>query len=238
MRISAALIVLSLVASLPVRSATAYSITVTSSLLRTWTYGPGGAVNETVNPTALPYSHTSTSTYASNDSETMYTLSNAGFDITFDHSRTGALGNYAQSLGSIEFSVDQNVDYVASGSYSTVDPDGGHNTFRGWLYDITDVSDIFKDYQTSYGIVDESFTLGDGFGYTGSLTGTLIAGHEYLFQHDASIGAAPTSLPSGATASGSISLSFTPAPEPGTGLLVMVGLLGFVGVGRSRILRN
>jgi hypothetical protein len=97
-------------------------------------------------------------------------------------------------------------------------------------------------------IADESFTLGLSEGNflntdDGSLTGTLIAGHEYRLYYNVNVYAwssADTALASG---SGFLSLSFdgesggTGGSVPSLGPLsvtVLCGLLGFVGTRRLR----
>jgi hypothetical protein len=168
----------------------------------------------------------------------MYTLSNTGFDITLDHSRTSTQYSYGQSVGLIYFSVDQNIDYAASGSYSTVDSEGRMVHFVADLYDETVGSYVFESIQISAATPNESFTLGQTEGDyintdIGSLTGTLIAGRNYRFYYVADIYAYPSASTSGATASGCISLSFgqgtgcSPAravPEPTGSVLFCLGL--------------
>lgn len=189
----------------------------------------GGDAYETLYPTALPYSDTSTSVDGGASSESEYDLSDAGFDITFDHSRVSTLDSYGYSAGLIYFSVDQDVDYVASGSYSVVDPDGRSVLLNTLLWDLTAASSLFVSQQESNATPNESFTLGGTGGdyynnNTGSLTGTLIAGNDYRLYYAIDLYTSPSASTSGATATGSVSLSFV--PEPGTGLLVMTGVLG------------
>ena len=68
---------------------------------------------------------------------------------------------------------------------------------------------------------------------TGSLTGTLLAGHYYVFSYrsDVSMLYEASPIPS-ATAAGFVALSFI--PEPSTALLVTLGLVGLA-VKRRRV---
>ena len=215
--------------------ASAYSVTLNgagASVLKTQAWdGFGGYASETVNPVALPYSYTSASSDWTVTSESVYSFSGAGFNITFDHSRAIALNNYAQSDGSIYFNVDENVDYHALGSYSVLDSDGRRVYLYTYLEDMTAVSFSFRSLQESRSTPNESFSLGHNGGDLGninfgSLSGTLIAGHDYRFGYYAFIQANPTASTTGATATGSISLSFAPVPEPSTALLLAIGLSG------------
>ncbi|MBW2267847.1 MAG: PEP-CTERM sorting domain-containing protein [Deltaproteobacteria bacterium] len=236
--LSVALLTLGLL--LPGLSASALTVTLngsgTSYLTSTATDVSGPSSSETVNPAALPYSYTSTNVDGGASSESVYALTNAGFDITLDHSRVSALNSSAISYGNIRFSVDQNIDYVASGSYSAVDSGGRQIYLNMNMYDVTASATVFQSFQLSEATPNESFTLGGSGGDSsnqllGSLTGTLIAGHEYSLNYNAFIKAYPTASTSGATASGSVSLTFI--PEPSTALLLGLGLIGF-GASRRR----
>jgi len=135
--------------------------------------------------------------------------------------------------------VDEDIVYVAAGSYSAVDPDGQGIELDVGLYDLTLSSYLFDSTQGSLSTPNESFTLGETGGddsntSIGSLTGMLIAGHDYAYFYSALI-AQLSPLPfSDATASGSVSLSFTPIPEPGPGLLLALGLVGIAVIRRRR----
>lgn len=237
MRISTALLVLSLVAGMPIDAATAYTITLNGfHFSRMTTYARGGtaiAAQEGVNPAGLAYSSTSTSIQGAASSESIYALDNDGFDITFDHSKPAASGSYTRSYGFIYFNPDENINYTASGSYTAVDPDGTRVLFFSRLFDYTADSYLYRSEQRSESTVNESFTLGlsggDAFNYSeGALTSTLIAGHDYQFYYDAFVINSSLAATAVSAASGSVSLDFTAVPEPGTAVLVTMGLVGLV----------
>ena len=242
MRVSTILAAVSLAALIAGREATAYTVTLngyaTSYLTTHANDRVGSNQFETVNPPAMPYSYTSTSLDGGASSESGYSLTNAGFDITLDQSRVGAANSFGQAEGSIFFSVNQGIDYVASGSYSVADSDGRIVYYRPFLYDRTVGSFVFENFQQSRATPNESFTLGGTGGdfsnsTFGSLTGTLIAGHDYEFNYYVMIHTSSTASPSGATASGNLSLSFSAIPEPSTGLLMVLGLVALA-VSRHR----
>ncbi len=198
------------------------------------------AVDEHVLPTVLPYSYTSSSVDGGASAESEYDFSSAGFDITFGQARASTFESEGWSYGTIIFSIDEDATYTAAGSYTTVDPDGRRVFLQATLRDITTDSDwLFDSLQNSNSTPNESFTLGleegdNGDYFDGSLTGTLIAGHEYSFYYSAAIATSPSASTSDATASGNVSLSFTPIPEPSTALLLGTSLIVLAGMRRAK----
>jgi hypothetical protein len=158
-------------------------------------YAAGSSGNsdiEHVYPETIPFTYTSSVFSLSGSAVTEYTLSNGGFEISFDQSRGTPFGSAGHSWGSIFFSVDDNVAYSASGSFTASDPDGRRVSLLANLYDHTADEYLFFSSQDSDSTPDESFILGQSGGdyqnySAGSLSGLLIAGHEYSFDHDASI---------------------------------------------------
>ena len=122
--------------------------------------GVTGNVREDVYPASTPYLYTASVAAASAWATTSYDLSDGGFEITFDHHRTGALGSSALSHGMISFSVDEDVTYIASGGYSASDPDGRHIKLAAQLRTSPLLSYLFQSSQMSLQTKDESFTLG------------------------------------------------------------------------------
>lgn len=212
-----------------------------TSALRTEAWDPAGPASalDDVFPENLPYASTSTSPAAEAFAESDYVLSNSGFDITFDHIRPSANGGHAYSEGDIQFAVDEDVPFAAAGTYAASDPSAHRIRLEVSLFDLTLGEFVFISSQESVSTPNESFTLG-GLGgdasnqATGSLTGTLLVGHEYGLYYRAAfetVGSAAASAP----AAGAVTLSFI--PEPGTGLLLTAGLC-ILGITRPRAQRG
>jgi hypothetical protein len=188
-------------------------------------------------PASLPDSGTVYANGGESSATTSYTLSNEGFEFTFDHARTGTDTAYSESEGSLYFSGDSDGSYVLGGVYTAIDEQGRLTSMEVRLYDQTTRDYLFRNLQRSNTTPNESFTLGLEEGdlssiLVGSLTGTLRAGHEYqlYFRDYIYNGAAEaTTL---ATATGTLSLIF--APEPSTFLLFASGLVGLAAVRRRR----
>jgi hypothetical protein len=89
---------------------------------------------------------------------------------------------------------------------------------------------VFRGTQASDQTPNESFILGNQEGddynfLTGSLTGTLSAGHRYVFYYDAWMEQNTPLSSSFATATGYVQLTIV--PEPSTAILVGLGLASF-----------
>lgn len=240
MRIPTTLLAISLVAAVP---ASAYTITLGagSNLNITAFDGVETSDESGLNPgVVLPYFATATAFDSGSSVVTEYDLSNDGFLITMDHIRTGISGGASQSSGEVRFGVDQDTAYSASGSYSAFDTDGHNIRLTVHLRDYTLLPSpyfLFQSHQQSLSTPNESFILGetDGDftnGMNGDLTGTLIAGHSYGFIYNLYIRSS-SPISSTVSATGFIDLSFSAIPEPSTGLLLTLGLLG-LGVHRHR----
>lgn len=195
----------------------------------------GGSVSETQNPATLPYLDVSSSVDGLASSDAAYDFGGGGFDIVLSHARVAATNSIGQLDADIYFSVDMDVAFVASGSYTAIDPLGNRVNYFVFLHDLTTATDVFYSYQESRSTPNESFTLGGTSGdhgntFTGSLSGTLLAGHEYRLGTNTFVFSQSASA-AGASASGSISLALV--PEPGSAILLLVGL-GMLGTTARR----
>jgi hypothetical protein len=207
--------------------------------------GLSGGTTETVNPTTLPYSHTSSSSDGTSLCESQYTLSDAGLDLTFNHIKPIAAlaGGSIKSHGRINFAVDQDVDFVAEGSYTAAGPAGQKVYLYANLLDesVPYSADafLFRSTQSSIATANEHFTLGESGGddfnfLDGPLTGTLIAGHVYSMQYDANLDGSFGSNVYSSTATGSLTLTFIsntpPVPSANSlGLVILSALMGIAG---------
>jgi hypothetical protein len=158
-----------------------------------------------------------------------YDFSNDAFSITFSHTRLGTQDSYGQLFGHIIFSVDQDVNYSATGFHTAIDPEGRSVTLVSHLIDYDTKSYLYDSLQWSKSTPNESLTLGltEGDDYNvdlGSLSGTLPAGHEFKFYYAARVRTLPSASIQGATGSGNFTLRFTAVPEPSTALLLVLGL--------------
>lgn len=174
------------------------------------------------------------------------TGSGALFDFDFDQVRPGAWGSTAlASQYGLQFTVGQsNTTYSLSGLYS-VKASASNTYARTALLDLTTGIYLFEDTSQSFNTANESFGLGvvgdgDDNNYnTGSLTGTLLAGHRYSLAFSNYTQAYPFA-DEGATATGCLTLSLGGAtgggncgriPEPGS--LALAGL-ALAGLGLAR----
>lgn len=232
MRISMVILVLSSALFLPVGAATAAFTTTLNPGTRGGVFAiPSRNATEITSyhsAFVLPDSYTDSVVSGGASSTSEYDYTNDGFLITFTQSREGNEGGSGQSNGQVHFSVDQNVDYEASGFYASVDLDGRELQLSLSLYDWDLGAFVFKSFQYSQTTVNESFTLGGSGGdygneNFGSLLGTLLAGHNYQLNYGVSLRTISIDPTGTATAAGY--LSFALVPEPSTALLIGMGLV-------------
>ena len=211
-----------------------------STSLLSFAHSDGGFTDqESSTPTALPFSGSDTATTGGSSAATTYSLTDAELDLTISHAREGIVsGSQASALsdGSIYFSVGAAVDYELAGTYTAVDPLGRRIYLEVRLRDVTNGTDLFFDRQESHATANESFVLGGAGGDhgnlgSGSLTGTLLPGNEYLLDYSLLIQAYPQPAGDAATATGGITLTFLPMPVPvgpwvGLSLAIIFGAIG------------
>jgi PEP-CTERM motif len=175
-----------------------------------------------------------------------YSLTTSAFTFGFDSSLATNAWGYCEPFGmcqpppagpsstfalvEVSFIPDANVGYSLSGFFNGYLDETAGMQLGVDLYDSDSDITLFNSNQsTDYASPPTvGFTLGTHGGadideLTGSLTGTLLAGHHYSLFVFASFGNDHASY-SFSNASGNVTLAFV--PEPGTGLLVMAGVLG------------
>jgi hypothetical protein len=187
-------------------------------------------------PTTLPDVGQHVASVGTSTSAMEYRLSDAGFMLSFDHVYDLTLNSIAQSIGSIGFTPSSDVDYSLSGAYASNSTEAGLISLNVSLFEFS--ATIFQTFQQSISTSMESFTAGQLGGdqqnlLIGSLTGTLLAGHTYVLYVDAWSAPYPDAATEPGDASGYVTFAFI--PEPGTGMLVMIGLFGLAAQGRRRV---
>jgi hypothetical protein len=186
-------------------------------------------------PTGLPDAGLVSASYGASNSTTGFNLSDAGFTFSFDHVRDSLYLAQGVTSAVIQFTPSADVDYILSGAYVSdntgVQQQGLNAHLREEISPST-FTTLVSSSQESRSTTTESFLLGQPGGdyynnMVGSLTGTLLAGHQYQFSFDTYIAAYPEAATAPANASGYVTLAFV--PEPSTGLLVSAGLLVLAG---------
>jgi hypothetical protein len=160
-----------------------------------------------------------------------YDVSDAGIRIDFEHTSEYLGGSY----GAIHFTLPQNLQYTALGAYDATNQAGTQVQLEISLRDVAADTYVFRSFQASQDTANESLVVGETGGdfgnlLTGSLTGTLVAGREYVLTYN---GAVFRQAAVGQSGAGFIELQLV--PEPGTSLLFALGLAGLAG--RCRIRR-
>ncbi len=204
-------------------------------------------VQSVIFPSSFPVTATTPGVTAGASAAVMdYDFSNDGFSVAFDEQVPLAMGSGTQGMAYIYFKVDENVEYLISGSFIAVDTEGRRVRLWTFLEDITSFPFfLFESKQVSETTPNESFTVGSSDGdasneLSGSSTGTLLAGHSYRFFAEASLEGYPY-IPrtTGAVGTGNLSISFSPeaseVPSLSTvSVVILCSVLGLVGVRKFR----
>lgn len=217
--------------------AAASAITITSNynLVQVGRYGTFSS--DLFTGMSIPSSHLLDATRGEYYSRNQISYTGSGNQVTllneFSQERDGQMDSFSVSLGKVRFTAVANSTFSLSGIYSA-----SHVTTASHLYlraDFTDLttSQWVNSEQTSEYTLNESFILGGGGGdsanvFIGSLTGSLIAGHNYEFSYAATTHAL-FGADGGATASGFVRLDIgggapsNAVPDSGT-TLALLGL--------------
>jgi hypothetical protein len=133
-------------------------------------YNTGGT---TVTATETPYFSQTISAFPTIGNTALFTGS-------FNQFRGGTLYDYTLGYFIVYFLPDTNVSYSASGNYSIT---GGYTQLHSALRDLGTGQYLYDNNQLTSG-APASFALGGppgnvGYPFSGSLAGTLLAGHTY-----------------------------------------------------------
>ena len=180
-------------------------ITVTSSSVGVHAYD-GYANGQQDTNTSINHTATLSGSVGNSESTTDINWTGDEFGTVFLFDTTHAFNNLdfsgpdvASSDASLFFTATDSVDYGISAFYAASGGEANRTTQLIYLRDLTTSTYLFFDYAESYEEVDESFVIGDGTGgddlheEIGSLTGSLVAGHDYKFRFYQAIQEAPVS---------------------------------------------
>jgi hypothetical protein len=161
--------------------------------------------------------------------QTDYTESGDGVTLlnTLNQKRSGLYNDLTQGYNAyMYFTVDINSTYALSGAYGVTDVStAGYVFIESSLRDLTASPYLFFERQSSYYTLNEHFVLGgmggDDSNYLiGSLTGSLIAGHQYQWFNRA-FSTAYHGPDGGTTATGYFQLDIDPVPDGGSTLMLL-----------------
>ncbi len=195
-----------------------------SGIVATARQAGGAATMDTRALDAIP-SDSISATRGANQSNGTYAVDGSGFSMSFDHTRgelqtASPIVNSVLTTAELLFTVDTPGQYVLDGLFDYVDPVGKRAYLQVLLRDQTNGSLLYSKFDDRQSATNESFRVDTDF--TGALMGNLLPGHDYQLWVQALSSDMLLSTPSTSTGTGSFSLMVI--PEPGTGLLVLVGL--------------
>jgi len=173
---------------------------------------------------------------------TSWNLTATTATFAFDGVTAGAHESYAVHESNFYFTVDADTTYSISGSYSFADLDDSivSNEYAMLfciLFDETAQEYVFGSSQYTFAADEGTYYLGgtsEDSWLSGSLSGTLLAGHEYRFLFDASVQNYPSDGNDAVIyGSGSVTLTIVPLPPS-----ALMGLTLLGGLGLAKILRK
>jgi hypothetical protein len=228
------------------------ALTIVSNTNRAILQSPAGSQVITYTGTSFPTSQTLDATdgvfYSRSQIDYTGSGDNATFLEAFSHNRSGGISNISATTTNYTFTVDTNTTYALSGMYDANNSTStGFVSFTSQLTDRTAVTQLSAGFQSSNGTIDESFVLGTNGGDLanfnhGSLTGILIAGHEYEWLYSAYIQVGGSGTDGGASAFGFMRLDIgggapTTVPDNGPTLALLGLSLAALTVGRRKVAR-
>ena len=188
-----------------------HAITITSNSIVSISSSSAGNANSSFTGTGIPNSQLLNPTTGAYYTRTQIDYTGTGNQVSllnsFDDKRSGLVFNYSSTEGQMNFTADANTTYSLSGEFKASDAStAGYLYFESFLRDLTSSTTLAYSNQVSGGTLNESFVLGGSGGdnsniFAGSLTGSLIAGHQYNWHYYALTEAYPDA-DGGATATG------------------------------------
>jgi hypothetical protein len=200
--------------------------------------------NATDNPSTIPYDRTTTANDVSGSSAVQVNLADSSFLANFSAKLIEPF-NFTSGNVQLVFTPSADLSYNLSGSNTET----GSSSFHSFSVDLTDLTTdapLFNNLQNSFDVSGETLALGNEGGngnnsLSGSLTGTLLANHQYSLSIATEMDGLPTfnlasELPfaalQGPASSGSVTLGLaattTAVPLPsaawtGLGMLTAIG---------------
>lgn len=207
----------------------------TSEIRSTARDGRRSLVEDAVVPSRLPSSGSTFATEGNSTSETEFSLSSGGFAFAFDHYRASDFMSIAGSSGEIYFSVSSDAQYRVEGLYRRLGEGSSAHGISASLREVGNSASLFTVGYNNRGSIEAvDLVFGEPASATvlvamgGALEGDLIAGRLYVMGFSAGV-----SFDDYNPQGGEGSLNFAIIPEPGTAMLLGVGLLALSISGRE-----
>lgn len=190
----------------------------------------GTCSNDVDNPIGIPQTSFTSASQGGSSSLINWDLTATGFDFTVSQTAGPQEQESAVSDATIYFSLDEDVDYLVAGTYFHDNASDNSMVLQVQLREASGGPNLFRHVNQSFGSGDVTVDVGTAnagtLDLTGSLGGTLTAGTEYrLFISYRLEDIIFDFSGSEANGTGSLSLGFTPVPEPSSAALLTVGLM-------------
>jgi len=179
----------------------------------------------------VPQTQTANVAAGASSGAVQYTIASNSVAVSTSCQRDGSYQNdsllsYVSIFGSLEFTVDADSSYTIWGQHAL---SGAQRvSLLVSFTDVTTSTSLFSNSQYSEYTPNELLVVGQLTGesnnLTGSLTGPVVAGHQYRLVLSYMI-VNPLGTDAGASSLGDVNVAIS--PEPTSGLLLALGLLGF-----------